>query len=705
MTVETLPISADPSFEVTPRPQEERAVEEANDYLKVGLLIGAGFLVWRKLVVDSVPSLAEPTTATLSEVLEDLAIQHGPSWLKLVMPGFKKAYQIGAHNALDDDELEYLAQVYATEVGDYIHQTSAKAVMEGFNALVNQRWSPQIAYRRAFEGFGLTSDQMKSYISSMESLDKTYLPNALTDDPRIKSTVEKMLTSRSISIGENEAYTAQEMGRQIMWMQADQQGLLPVGIQRQWKTAKDELVCPTCAPMNNTTVDLYEKFEVEGRCWVELIEPDREIEKAYDPTRTPRGGNPKNRGQFSRSWGSRTLTTEMTPEQDRVVDQIIADALKSAKTEDKVTSPFASPFNSPFKSAIGTKSALNFAELKSAVPQSSLSTFVALPPSAEMKSSAMKAAKLAPAASINESVRIYFKDLKNWKTPFEQAADVYPGERTPDPPTVYGFALSLPVAEGDVVDFSNQDTIFSGDHTHALHEATNSWVDYEDAVSYLISQDPDYAEEWSKTYLEVELGDLLATKTDAEKEDIAAFLNIGTIPGVEPSSQIVSKLSSAVIGATPPDDRIQEMMFGGNDPNSFNEALMSAYSKAADEIINADLAVMDSLDQDRYFRRAEIIQESLAANAIFIINDELTGAMPVPTVYEITDPAQLVSTRKSGFYQIPDKYVVASTTYDFHVSGDAYDFPWVLMVTLVPLEQSSINKSLDPFGVVHLGVK
>lgn len=340
MTVESLPISVDPSFEVQQQVEREQDAEQAPDYLKAGLLIGAGFLVWRKAVKSSMPELTEPTPLTIREALSPVISRFTPMWLKFTAPALKRAYDLGAHGGLDDEELSYLANVYAGQMQHYVGDTSAESLVQGFNALINRKWSPQIAYRRALEGFGLTDNGMRTYITAMENLDNTYIPHALTDDPRINATLTKLLSQRSISIGENEAYTVQEMGRQIMWMKAADQGHLSADLRRMWRVTKDERTCSMCKPLDETTTGLFEKFTVGDneywtpalhpncRCWVELIEPDV-VEKAYDPQKHPRGSNRKNSGQFSRNWGAPTKVAEAND----VVDQIIADAMNASKPQ------------------------------------------------------------------------------------------------------------------------------------------------------------------------------------------------------------------------------------------------------------------------------------------------------------------------------------------------------------------------------------
>jgi hypothetical protein len=742
VTIESLPISLDPSFEVTPPEENQWAQAEeeartASDYVKLGVLLGAGFMVWRYMVKEQMPILAEPNNLTIREALENVTRRVTPIWMRSTVPAFERAYEIGSHGGLDEEEISYLATVYAKEMEGYVNETSASALLEGFNALVNRKWSPQIAYRRALEGFGLTSDGMKTYIMSMENLNTDYLPNALTEDPRVNSVLTKLLGQRSLSIGENEAYTAQEMGRQIMWMRAAEVGLIPKESRRMWRTAKDERVCPTCAPMNEEIVGLYDKFNVKGneywnpilhpncRCWVELIEPE-ELSKAYDPMRTPRGGNPKNKGQFSRSWGSRANVKNK--DVDPIVDQIIADALKATK-EGQSTSVFgaaplggamsssliSSPFGEDYSSPLGS----------STVKESSS-------PLGE-KTSPWKAA--SPIASLQSPVervaqiKIYMQGLADNAFPWIEELH-QPGSPPPEQPrTLYSFGwdrdfetLTPEELRKTPVNLAGNQAAFTGDQDVALSLADASWYTLSGLVGELVETDPFYRELWVREYYRPRIDVALSKYTPEEIKDLQAIFNIADEDDEDlVKGNLANAIEKEVLGmevrALRGEDDEQQakrvgLVYAPPDDNYVGDAYQEALRQAAEEILD---------DPDPHWpdRLSFVIEDNAALP--FPMDEEgnyLVGRPPVPTVYEITDAVDAEALpryfRKSGSFTADEEkvpqfrvlgdYVVDGVRRDYHDQNQKWDFPYVQIVTLVP-KPSGVSKALDPFGVVHLGVK
>src|SRR5262249_43928436 len=55
---------------------------------------------------------------------------------------------------------------------------------------------------------------------------------------------------RAERIARTETVAAAALGQQALWEQQVREGVLPVGVRRQWVTSEDEKVCPTiCAPI------------------------------------------------------------------------------------------------------------------------------------------------------------------------------------------------------------------------------------------------------------------------------------------------------------------------------------------------------------------------------------------------------------------------------------------------------------------------
>jgi hypothetical protein len=72
---------------------------------------------------------------------------------------------------------------------------------------------------------------------------------------------KRLFSSRVRTMSSTEAHTAFNLGREAMWIQAVQRGDMPIDTVKMWVTAKDELVCKVCRPMDGVTAPLGASFE------------------------------------------------------------------------------------------------------------------------------------------------------------------------------------------------------------------------------------------------------------------------------------------------------------------------------------------------------------------------------------------------------------------------------------------------------------
>ena len=702
MSIETLPISLDPSFEVVASDtpswlQHEEESKSAKDFVKVGVLLGAGFIVWRSLVKRSMPELTEPTSETVFQAFSETVKSLTPIWLKATIPPLRRAYELGSHGSLEPAELEYLANVYSNAMGEYVNQTSAKSLMEGFNALVNQKWSPHIAYRRAVEGIGLTSDGMKTYITSMENLDKGYLPNALTDDPRINATLTKMLGQRSLSIGENEAYTAQEMGRQLMWMKAAEEGLVSKNSRRMWRTAKDERVCPVCAPLNEEIVGLYEKFDVNGeehwnpvlhpncRCWVELIEPEY-IEKAYDPTKTPRGGNPKNRGQFSRSWGPKAQVKEQNI--DPIVDEIIASALKENKVKEFKPKELKTLNTMNQVKSFQVK---DLKDLKSPKAES-LKSFKPL------KRHEVRPLVVTPGLTLPQQIVMHYK-----KKPPLNISEYKPAGEVHIVDGLYAFDYqSSDYKPGEVITGSSISHSFVDDQELAAEMANDYADNIKGAIYDAMSVSPQIKRRYVD-YLHDELAQQLYDMDPHEIAEIALQMGEGQVDVYDDRDAVVSDIREYLIE---PQITQVPQSHDENAANIISEhgALMQAHDEALMQVMT-DL--LDNNDPSTSEAARHLIPEIFPRGLPYDEGASTVRAL-VPTIYVVENPQEAVvldapevdmGFSRSRQYLLDGEFEVTHSSYDENPTI----FPQVQMVYL--RRKDDVSKSFDPFGVLHLAVK
>lgn len=94
---------------------------------------------------------------------------------------------------------------------------------------------------------------------------------------------EKLARVRSRTIARTELMTAMGEGQMMGWAEADASGYIGTGWMKEWLTAEDERVCPTCGPLNGQKVEWNKPFDFGGmnsprhpncRCDVQLIPED-----------------------------------------------------------------------------------------------------------------------------------------------------------------------------------------------------------------------------------------------------------------------------------------------------------------------------------------------------------------------------------------------------------------------------------------------
>jgi hypothetical protein len=269
-------------------------------------VIGVGVVV-RHFLKKKSPQTPEEARGLLMKAWETT---HKHMWKKLVMPSLVSAYEVGAGGmVITPKQLELLASLYADELGDYFHQTSVDALVDGFSAQLNKGFNDKIAWGRSATGYGLDSRQTRSYIIGLIDQPKVaYEPTVVPASSQ--NAVDKAIMIRADRLGINESYKATQMGRNMVWVYLENEGELQ-GARKQWHTAEDERVCPVCAPLDGVTIGLHDRFESSGgekfwvpgvhpncRCWLSLVHAKGiDISKAMP-------GDPYDRdshGQFSSS--------------------------------------------------------------------------------------------------------------------------------------------------------------------------------------------------------------------------------------------------------------------------------------------------------------------------------------------------------------------------------------------------------------------
>lgn len=102
---------------------------------------------------------------------------------------------------------------------------------------------------------------------------------------------KRLITQRATRIARTETNAAANAGRMLSWAEADEQGLLPVGSQKRWKTSQDERNCSICRPMHNelvawegafSTGDVMPPNHVNCLCTAVIVPADAVYEKSVE---------------------------------------------------------------------------------------------------------------------------------------------------------------------------------------------------------------------------------------------------------------------------------------------------------------------------------------------------------------------------------------------------------------------------------------
>lgn len=282
-------------------------------------------LAWRVFAIrDARAELLNATVVNdtvIRRVLDATWMTFSPAFKKATGPMIAEAY-IRAFRDVEAGSVPAnliykLADEHAERVGRYFNETSADAVSQGFQTYVNRQVPQRAAIERALDAYGLTPKQMSGYTSA-QALNPLKMETAYPQNlkRKVQEYIGKSIADRLKVFKRQEAHNLGMQSKQVAWLWLVENGKLPETAQKMWLTASDEKVCTQCGPMHRKKVGVKEKFElpngnelfvpgahVNCRCQVRLqINPFSEVGKAerWEPKEHPRGGDPKNRGRFTR---------------------------------------------------------------------------------------------------------------------------------------------------------------------------------------------------------------------------------------------------------------------------------------------------------------------------------------------------------------------------------------------------------------------
>jgi Phage Mu protein F like protein len=284
----------------------------------------AALAVARARMVDQMVAeargLGAPTQAQLLHIA-DLAWQT-VFWqfrkvsAPIIADAYLRAYRAADAGDVPINVIYSLADKHAEKIGDYFHNTSRDALAEGFSTMVNRRVPAKAAADKVLDGYGLTPRQMRSYAAAkqFDTPVADVMPRSLK--ARARAYIDKSFFGRAKKLAAQEEHNIDEQAQQFAWMWLQDKGRLSDKAQKVWITARDERVCPVCGPLHGKRVGINEQFKTaQGEFWTPGLHPNCRcqlrllenrfakgiiVKADFNPKLHPRGGDPENKGRFSR---------------------------------------------------------------------------------------------------------------------------------------------------------------------------------------------------------------------------------------------------------------------------------------------------------------------------------------------------------------------------------------------------------------------
>ena len=265
--------------------------------------LAVDFIVYRTVVSEELKQ-KNPKGKATAAVLEEMHGNLEQYWEEVFNPTIRAGY-LSTGTKLDNEVAEAAVGKYSGVLADQINSVSDKAFLEGYHAALNKGWEKAVAWQRIADAYGLDPAQMRQWVSYYPT--EGYHPDEIPK--KSKDQKDKMLKARASRIGDNEGTNLQNLGKQIEWQQQHIKGDIPDLAKKVWRTAKDELVCPVCAPMDAIAIPVKAKFKtsngeyfvppvhVNCRCSVYILRAEDDVVKRMGNDRFNRDA----KGRFSRT--------------------------------------------------------------------------------------------------------------------------------------------------------------------------------------------------------------------------------------------------------------------------------------------------------------------------------------------------------------------------------------------------------------------
>lgn len=197
------------------------------------------------------------------------------SELTSVTNGYSEAFAAGANSAHSElpkrmqklansiDMLSPAATGLLNEEGSRlvtnVSNQTRRAITESLEDVVLRGVPPTRAARQIRDLVGVNRVQAGALIKQREALEAQGVKQSVIDKIIARRT-KKMIRQRAKTIARTEAIRAVGQGRQRMWDQLGEEGIVPPNTQKKWITAMDERVGSDHRVMNGEVVGIGEAF-------------------------------------------------------------------------------------------------------------------------------------------------------------------------------------------------------------------------------------------------------------------------------------------------------------------------------------------------------------------------------------------------------------------------------------------------------------
>ena len=273
-------------------PEEQKYHEEIENVDSEGnLLVGAaalgaaffGYRWYMQRRLKEEMARRPKDSKSLAQAVVDVYADYQNIWIRTVMPHLISGYAdglIAVHTGNIPERVVYeIALGYASRLGEHINEVSSEAVVSGFQAQLNRKVPPAKALQRVLEAFGVPPRAMNALVNVWSAEEPKITTDAIPIDhkrARGHVVIQQALNTRAEMIGENEMWSSRSQAKQVVWMYGIQTGQIPSDSKREWVTADDERVCPSCGPMHGKKVKVNDRFKVPGygKTWSPPLHPN-----------------------------------------------------------------------------------------------------------------------------------------------------------------------------------------------------------------------------------------------------------------------------------------------------------------------------------------------------------------------------------------------------------------------------------------------